>query len=267
MPASLVAVAVLLTLFVPGYLFQSGVREYSSIPSAERDIFAIAQAVALSAGFIVFAFFVVDLLDAIGVWSAATIRGELLQTPTTETGLDLAQSLTLLILLVSPILLGRLFGYLNARGRAKAPGPTTDSRSLPGWVWFIVGWPIRLVFQLFFRPSPLEAQIRDVTGVEPPVYVRIVRQNQEDAIGLLDAASLLASRSARGRGLALAARWIPGPGGWERLPGCHVGVAEVIEIFHWLPGDGEAAPEWLRHVLIENVIRSRPMSEPQPPAR
>jgi hypothetical protein len=250
MPVSLVAVAVLLTLFVPGYLFQSGIREYSSVLSAERDIFAVAQAVALSAGFIVVAFFVVNLLDAIGIWDAETIRRELLQTPTADSGLDMAQSLALIILLIAPIPLGRLCGYLNARSRAESSGPVASSNGLPRRAWVIASWPLRSVFQLFFRPSPLEAQIRDLASVKPPVYVRIIRQGREDAMGLLDADSLFASRSARGRGLALAARWVPGPSGWERLPGCHVGVGDVIEIFYWQPGGGEPAPDWLRHVPI-----------------
>lgn len=250
MPVSLVAVAILLTLFVPGYLFQSAVREYSSILAADRDIFAVAQAVALSGGFIVAAFFFVNLLDAIGVWDAATIRGDLLQTPTTETGLNMAQSLSLIGLLVVPILLGRLFGIVNARSRAQMPGEDADPRSPAGWVWHVVGFPLRILFRFFFRPSPLESQIRELTGDGPPVYVRIVRQGQEDAIGLLDADSKLASRSARGRGLALAARWAPGPDGWERLPGCHVSVIDVIAIFDWLPETPGTKPYWLRGVPI-----------------
>jgi hypothetical protein len=49
-PTSLIAAVVLLTLFVPGYLFQSGVREFTNVLAAERDVYAVAQAVAISAG-------------------------------------------------------------------------------------------------------------------------------------------------------------------------------------------------------------------------
>ncbi|HSS34007.1 MAG TPA: hypothetical protein VLL27_12075 [Solirubrobacterales bacterium] len=248
MPVSIVAVAILLTLFVPGYLFQSAVREYSSILAADRDIFAVAQAVALSGGFIVAGFFVLNLLDAVNVWSAAKIRDELLQSPTTETGLNMAQSLSLLGLLILPILLGRAFGMANARSRAKVPEQASGSRSVPGWVWFGITFPIRLLFRFFFRPSPMETKIRKLTYDEAPVYVRIVRQGQEDAIGLLDAASQEASRSALGRGVALAARWAPGTAGWERLCGCHVSVIDVIDIFEWRPGSGKPAPDWMRHI-------------------
>jgi len=247
MPASLVAVGVLLTLFVPGYLFQAGVREHNSILTAERDLYAIAQAVAISAGFLIFLSLLVSLGDA--VFDGTGLRDELLHNPASaeDPGLTAAQAGLLLWLLVFPVPIGRFFGWAKTRHEKSEGGGES-----PFWLLPLkpLGWCLTKTFGFFFRPAPIVDRLDDLarTADEAPVYVRIVTQGGEDVIGVMDAEAAAATRSELGQGLALSAQWAPGDGSaWRQLPGTHIGGRQIVKIFTWQPGAGPL-PVWLIQV-------------------
>ncbi|MGH2974595.1 MAG: DUF6338 family protein [Solirubrobacterales bacterium] len=254
MPASVVAVGLLLTLFVPGYLFQAGVREHNSVLTAERDLYAIAQAVAISAGFLVF----LSLLLALGevVFSGEGLRAELLHDPTAKDheGLTNAQAVLLLFLLVFPVPIGRFFGRTKtnrenkkeqAEGARGATRSSEQSPSLAARAW-AKSWGY------FFGPSPMATEVDRIAGkaAREPIYVRIVSQGGEDIVGLMDPEAAEATRSKLGQGLALSARWAPGDDGaaWRQLPGTHIGTAQIVHIFSWGAQQAGTPPVWLERV-------------------
>jgi Family of unknown function (DUF6338) len=254
MPASVIAVALLLVLFVPGYLFQAGVREHNSVLTAERDLYAIAQAVAISAGFLIF----LSLLLALGevVFSGDGLRAGLLHDPTTKDheGLTNAQAVLLLFLLVFPFPLGRFFGRTKTNREKKkeeqvegAPGAKQSSPKSPSPIARAWGW----LWGFFFDPSPMATEVDRIArrAADEPIYVRIVSQGGEDIIGLMDPEAAEATRSKLGQGLSLSARWTPGDDGaaWRQLPGTHIGTAQIVHIFCWGQQAG-TPPVWLERV-------------------
>jgi hypothetical protein len=233
--ASLIAVAALLILFVPGYLFQAGVREYHSVLAAERDLFAIAQAVGISAGGLVLLMLVLRILGSLGLHGAESLQDALLHDPSggDEWSLTTAQEALLIFLLVFPVGVGRRVGRWmtwrdKRRRRKERHGGKACNRG-------------------FFPDSPVQMHIHELAKVahREDVYVRIVRQGEEDVIGLLDRAAAEATQSPLGQGLALSICWVPnGCGGWQRLPGVHLGTAGIVKIIRWSVGT-KGPPIWL----------------------
>jgi hypothetical protein len=238
-PVSLVAVAVLLILFVPGYLFQAGVREYRSVLSAERDLYAVAQAVAISAGGLIALFFVLRVLGCIGISCADWLQDELLHDPAQgkKWSLTTSQEVFLIGLLIFPTIAGRMFG--------KALKSHDERKSRKG----------KDKNGLFFPDSPTRKSIKDLAASahHGPIFVRVVRQGEEDVIGLLDRAAAEATTSPLGQGLALSARWAPDEqseeGLWRQLPGAHIGISGIVQIQQWKEGAGPM-PVWLSKVLV-----------------
>jgi hypothetical protein len=237
-PASLVALALLLVLFVPGYLFQAGVREHRSVLSAERDLYAVAQAVAISAGGVIALLFSLRVLASLGVGWADSLQAELLHDPSAgeQWSLSLAQEILLICLLVFPAVFGRIWGWSLAR-RDEARGRRGQSRG-----------------GVFFPDSPTQRRIDRLASSahKGRVYVRVVRQGEEDVVGLLDRAAAEATMNPLGQGIALSARWSPfsagpGNGDWQQLPGIHIGPTGVVEIQQWNERVG-ALPLWLAGV-------------------
>jgi hypothetical protein len=248
-PASLIAALVLVTLFVPGYLFQYGVREYTNVLTPDRDVYAVAQAVAISAGILLAIFL------ALKVLSLDALKNSLLHDPASHTnrGLTLAQAITLVLLLALANWAGKIFGRtLSARRGVRLDRhqtPTGASRIVHG------------ILDPFFSASPLDEAIDEVIR-HAPVYVRIVRQGDEDVIGLVDAEAARASASPLGSGIALSSRWIYEANlGWRLAPGAHIPKTGMIELF-WSPR-GADRPPWLTPVL--DCGRDRP--EARPPER
>lgn len=237
-PVSLVAVAVLLVLFVPGYLFQAGVREHRSVLSAERDLYAVAQAVAISAGGLIALFFVLRVLGSIGISCADWLQDELLHDPAQgkEWSLTGAQEVFLIGLLIFPTIAGRMFGKalkLHDDGKHKK-GEEKNG--------------------ILFPDTPMRKRIKALTAAahHGRIFVRVVRQGEEDVIGLLDLAAAEATASPLGQGLALSARWVPEQGEtqggmWCQLPGAHIGISGIVEIQQWKEGAGPE-PVWLSKV-------------------
>ena len=243
MPASLFAVAVLLTLFVPGYLFQAGFREHNNVLTAERDLYAVAQAVALSSGFLVFLLLVLSLGQAAGLHAAETVRAELLHDPTgeNEPGLKIAQEVLLLLLLLLPVPFGRFFGKLKTDRDKKKGERKGDEHSGKAGLWHrLPAWLPSRIYWFFFAHSPTQQEILDVarSAMTAPIYVRVVSQGKEDVIGLMDREAALATTSPLGQGLALS---------WQQLPGAHIGIAGIIEIVKWRE-TSQARPVWLQKV-------------------
>lgn len=238
MPASLVALALLLVLFVPGYLFQAGIREHRSVLSAERDLYAVAQAVAISAGGLIALLFVLRVLGSLGAAWADSLQRELLHDPSAgeQWSLNLAQEILLICLLIFPVVFGRAFGWSLAR-RDEARGRRGQSRG-----------------GVFFPDSPTQRRIDRLAGGahKGRIYVRVVRQGEEDVIGLLDRAAAEATMNPLGQGIALSARWSPtspdtGNGDWQQLPGIHIGPSGIVEIQRWNERVG-VLPLWLAGV-------------------
>jgi hypothetical protein len=239
-PASLIAAAVLLTLFVPGYLFQAGVREYNAVLTAERDVYAVAQAVAISTGFLLFLFIVLKLI------SAGSVQDDLLHNPAANgaQGLSDAQAILLAGLLLFSNASGKAFGWLMSRGRKGR----LEDQSKRGLLW-LVSAPLRV----FFAPSSLdrqiEAVIRTTKKAGSPTYVRLIRQGQEDVLGVIDGTAADASASSLGSGLALSARWAYVEGkGWQTLGGAHLPKVGVIEILSWNSAQRRPKPAWLEQL-------------------
>lgn len=279
MPASLIAAAVLLTLFVPGYLFQHGVREYASVATAERDVYAVAQAVGISAGILAAIFLPLAFLQAVGVGPAESLQRDLLHAPTNagdDPGLTVAQAVVLIALLVFPNALGKFFGRTMQRRReqrlelpdqegtlAGQSAPQQDSsvheggRRNPIRVRAAVAAAWNGLLGFFFSSSPIDNRIDEVVRSvreDSPTYVRLVRQGTDDVIGLADTSAAHASSSALGQGLALTARWVRDPEhGWQRLGGAHVGKSGLISIQYWnrkgTEGqENDPVPAWLAGV-------------------
>jgi hypothetical protein len=255
---SIVAVSLLLTLFVPGYLFQAGVREHNSVLTAERDLYAIAQAVAISAGFLILLSLLLSLAEV--PFPGDGLRTELLHDPTTkgDEGLTAAQAVLLLFLLVFPVPIGRLFGRVKTNRENKKERATQEEgrrrgrvRSALAGILRPLTWCLAKVYGFFFDPSPMAVEV-DCTADRAavgPIYVRIVCQGTEDVIGLMDPEAAEATKSKLGQGLALSARWAPGDDGetWHQLPGAHIGTAQIVQIFYWRQDTGPP-PIWLERV-------------------
>lgn len=228
MPGTLIAAAVLLVLFVPGYLFQAGVREHNHIQAAERDVYAIAQAIAISTGFALVFYALLELIPG--------ALDNVLQDPTDD-GLSWGQLVALGILLLFSNLAGKKFGEIVARRREARLVPRTRAwwKKLPHWV-----------LDRFLSPSDLDQDLDDAirAAKEGPMYVRLVRQGEEDTIGLMDAQAAEASMSALGSGLALSVRWTRDEaGGWVRQVGTHVGKPGIVEVLTCSPAQAER-PAW-----------------------
>jgi Family of unknown function (DUF6338) len=237
-PVSLVAVAVLLVLFVPGYLFQAGVREHRSVLSAERDLYAVAQAVAISAAGLIALFFALGILESLDIPGAAWLKDQLLHDPAQgeEWSLTGAQEVFLIGLLVLPTIAGRVFG--------KALKLHDDRKHRKG----------EEKNGILFPDTPMRKRIKALTAAahHSRIFVRVVRQGEEDVIGLLDLAAAEATASPLGQGIALSARWVPEQGEteggmWCQLPGAHIGISGIVEIQHWKECVGPK-PVWLSKV-------------------
>jgi hypothetical protein len=262
MPASLIAAAVLLTLFVPGYLFQAGVREFTNVLTAERDVYAVAQAVAISAGFLIFTFSVLELLSSTASWVSFEglegrlddVHDDLLHDPASKTGkgLTAAQVIGLVVLLVGTNLAGKGFGKIMSRRRkARLNADRGDAGAQVDGPW--AARTFHGALNPFFSTSDLDQHIDKVIIAAkapgaPPTYVRLVRQGQEDVIGLVDTYAAEASASPLGSGLAVSTRWTYDPeGGWRARGGAHIAKPGIIKILWWNEQQG-ARPTWLEVV-------------------
>jgi hypothetical protein len=259
MPASLVAVGVLVVLFVPGYLFQAGVKEHSSVLAAERDLYALAQAVAISSGFIIVVFILIWPVQALSIWPAESLHTALLHNPAKagEEGFTLAQLAFLLFLLVFSVPIGRLFGrrigsiHKDSEDDPEAPDEVEEEPDGEENDGALLRW-LKTCLRFFFARSPLEERLDEVAdaGLQKPTYVRLVGQDREDVIGLVDADAAIATKCNRGQGLALTIRWArDAEGCWQQLGGAHIGKTGIVEIFTWNPGEG-ARPGWLTGVPL-----------------
>jgi len=236
-PASLIAAAVLLTLFVPGYLFQYGVREHTNVLTADRDVYAVAQAVAISAGMLLAVFLVLKLLSLDGV------EDSLLHDPGSakDRGLTVAQAIMLVLLLVFSNAAGKVFGRIMSRRRATRLDPKQAPTGLAKM--------LHRALDPFFSTSTIDKEI-DRVITNAPAYVRVVRQGNEDVIGFVDAPGAEASASSLGSGLALSSRWSYEPGvGWQRLGSAHVPKPGIITILWCTAKQADSPPAWLRGVL------------------
>jgi hypothetical protein len=235
MPATLIAAAVLLVLVVPGYLFQAGVRERSHVLAAERDVYAIAQAVALSTGLLLILFVIAKAVDEL---FGSSVVDHLLHDPTNpdDRGLAWGQVGVLVGLLVFSNAVGKLVGgYFARRRKTRLAKPNRRFLSKAA----------RKPLDLLLSESPLDRRFDETIDVASarPAYVRIIRQGEEDAIGLMDADAAKASASSLGSGIALSARWTRDEEGrWTRQASAHVAKPGMIEVLSWT-GE-EPRPAW-----------------------
>ncbi len=265
MPDSVVAVALLVVLFLPGFLFQNGVKEYVSLLRPEREIQAVAQAVGLTAAGVVVVSFVLSF------WPEAT--KQLLHNPTSDkgAGLNIWQASTLLFLLGFSNLIGKGVGKAlsesrkarlaqprpkrgingkrkpvsNQGGRrTERAEPTGGRGKRRGRFWKILGWPLKP----FFWPGPIDRRIDDVIkeANSADTYVRVIRQGQDDISGLMDKQAAEVSASPLGSGLNLTVRWTcDAEGVWRRGGPTHVSRSDIIEILTWRPDSDDDRPVWL----------------------
>lgn len=258
MPDSLVAVALLVALFLPGFLFQNGVKEYVSLLRPEREIQAVAQAVGLTAGFLTFVLFILSFSEQ--------ASKHFLHDPTSgdDPGLTVGQAAVLLFLLLFSNLIGKGVGCLLSRRRearvTKSASthdienePVTQCQKAPDKeeqrqaAVRILGEKLAsalkpllkffgAVLGIFFRPGPIDLCI-DRVIVEArsgPRYVRLIRQGQDDIIGWMDPEAAKVSASALGSGLALRHSWTyDAEGAWQAAGPTHVGRSDIIEILTW----------------------------------
>src|SRR3954465_13399049 len=99
MPATLAAAAVFVVLLLPGYLFQRGFSDHRILLRPDRDVYAVAQAIGISA---VIVCLVSALLSVTGPEEVVT---ELWDTKL-EHGLNQTQAVAILLLVLAPYFVG-----------------------------------------------------------------------------------------------------------------------------------------------------------------
>jgi len=108
-PTTLIAAALFVFLVLPGYLFQNGYREHCYVQKPDRDLYAIAQPIAISA-------VLVCVVSAIvGIFALDTLANKLFDDDL-EDGLNGTQSAGIVVAVLVPYFAGRFAGWLVAKG-------------------------------------------------------------------------------------------------------------------------------------------------------
>lgn len=200
MATTFVAVVALIVFFVPGYLFQNGFREYQFSVRAERDLFAIAQAVAISA-------ILVTVILGIASWWGSP---KPFVDTEVEDGITLGQFL---------FVMGLPAWYWLGKGLGKA-----SARGIGGWS------PLKPYLDKEFRRLA-----RDVKWSRR-LWVRVVRLDEPDVVGRVD--KKIAEHPEAALALPLVEHWTYEEGGELRHGGgIAIDRVSILALDSYVGGD------------------------------